>query len=469
MKKIISGILLILLLTTMSALAFDIQPVKAQEIIYVMPDGSVNPPTAPIQRNGSTYILTGNVNGAIVVEADNIAINGAGYTIQGPGEWSGTTGVDLSGRTNVTLANTQVTNFSYGIMLDNSNYNSIIGNQLTRSLGAAVYIYSGSGNNISGNYMENSGYYSVCDESNGNNIIVGNNIVGSNCGISCSGSDDASGNNLTNTRIQLLHSSNTVNGNEMINSFIQISGGQNDSINGNTFTAGNGILLQGGSYMSSVENNTINGKPLVYLENVSNYSVGYAGQILLVSCSNITIENQTFSNVFEPVQLVWTNSSIISGNNLIAASIGITLGSSSNITITENNFAGADISVNTGSDNNTISRNNITDAYDGDDGIDLSDCSGNVVFGNNIRNCWNMGIQCCASNNNIIGNYITGNCYGIGLESCGNIIAENTIANNNEFGFWLIGSSASNNRIYHNSIMGNKCQVISFWRVERLG
>ena len=52
MKKTVSGIVLILLLTGMFALAFDIQLAKAIGTIYIKADGSVDPPTAPILRNG---------------------------------------------------------------------------------------------------------------------------------------------------------------------------------------------------------------------------------------------------------------------------------------------------------------------------------------------------------------------------------------------------------------------------------
>ena len=47
-KKAISGVILTLLLTSMLTLAFNIQPVNAARTIYIIADGSVYPPTAPI-------------------------------------------------------------------------------------------------------------------------------------------------------------------------------------------------------------------------------------------------------------------------------------------------------------------------------------------------------------------------------------------------------------------------------------
>ena len=53
-RKAKSGIILTLLLSiSMLTLAFDIQPVKASGTIYIRADGSIDPPTAPIQPDYS--------------------------------------------------------------------------------------------------------------------------------------------------------------------------------------------------------------------------------------------------------------------------------------------------------------------------------------------------------------------------------------------------------------------------------
>ena len=52
--------------------------------IYIRNDGSVEPATAPIERTGNLYKLTGNiVLYTIEIQCDNIILDGAGYTIQG--------------------------------------------------------------------------------------------------------------------------------------------------------------------------------------------------------------------------------------------------------------------------------------------------------------------------------------------------------------------------------------------------
>ena len=85
-RKAASGIMVILLLVSTSLLVFNIQPVKANGAIYIRADGSVDPSTAPILNVGNIYYpFTADIFDSIVVERDNIVVNGAGYTVQGTG------------------------------------------------------------------------------------------------------------------------------------------------------------------------------------------------------------------------------------------------------------------------------------------------------------------------------------------------------------------------------------------------
>ncbi|UCF59305.1 MAG: hypothetical protein JSV15_02530, partial [Candidatus Bathyarchaeota archaeon] len=85
-RKPASGILLAMLTASMLALALSIQPVKAIGTIYIRADGSVDPDTAPItSMDNVTYTFTDNINDAIVVQRNNIIIDGNGHTLQGSG------------------------------------------------------------------------------------------------------------------------------------------------------------------------------------------------------------------------------------------------------------------------------------------------------------------------------------------------------------------------------------------------
>lgn len=156
--------MLSLLLIGMLILTFNIQPVKADyswtETIYIRADGSVDPDTAPISSaDNITYTLTDNIVGdvpadasVIVVERDNIVVDGAGYTLQGTG--SGT-GIYLSYINNVTIKNIQIKAFSEGIWLDYSSNNSISGNNVSSSeRGILLGTYSDY-NTISNNILAN--------------------------------------------------------------------------------------------------------------------------------------------------------------------------------------------------------------------------------------------------------------------------------------------------------------------------
>ena len=63
-------------------------------------------------------------------------------------------------------------------------------------------------------------------------------------------------------------------------------------------------LMIGGSYHNSVNNNIINGKPLEYYESTSNKVIEDAGQVILIECQNITLENLELNNSFINLQFI---------------------------------------------------------------------------------------------------------------------------------------------------------------------
>jgi parallel beta-helix repeat protein len=159
--------------------------------ITINADGSISPSTAPIYSpDNITYTLTSNITAnadGIAIERDNIILDGAGYTVTGSGSASGIT---LMGRSNVTVRNMTITNFSIGIWL----------------IFASSFPTASTGN------------------SSVNNTLLGNNIANNREGIELSISSDnntLSGNNVTansNCGIVLFHSNNnTLSGNTVAN------------------------------------------------------------------------------------------------------------------------------------------------------------------------------------------------------------------------------------------------------------
>ena len=169
-RKTVSEIMLTLMLIGMLTSAFNIQPVKAGGTIYIRPDGSVDPPDAPIQRDGDIYTFTVNIYDNIVVERDNIVVDGAGYTLQVVSGY----GIDLTGRSKVTIKNTEIES---SIWLDGSSDNTISGNKITTSWNGILLYYSSNYNTISRNTITKNGNRGITLYESSNNNISGNHIA----------------------------------------------------------------------------------------------------------------------------------------------------------------------------------------------------------------------------------------------------------------------------------------------------
>lgn len=148
--------------------------------VHIKADGSVDPPTAPIQHSGNVYTLTGNIysdSEGIVIERNNIMLDGAGYTVQGSG--GGGAGIYLFGRSKVTIKNIVVEAHLYGVYLEECSNNTIIGSIMAHNT-HGVFLLESSNNNIMGtNVTDNYDGVSLLSLSDGNNVagcrITGNN------------------------------------------------------------------------------------------------------------------------------------------------------------------------------------------------------------------------------------------------------------------------------------------------------
>ena len=185
LKKTVSGILLILLFTVMFLSAINVKPAKSTwtGTVYIRADGSIDPPDAPITTyDNITYALTDNITSSghgIVVERDNIIIDGKGYTLQGSESGNG---FFLSGVNYVTIKNVNIKGFAIGILLSaESNYNTISRNNISANSEAGIYLYMWcSDNRIFGNnIVDNAEIYSVGIKFaySSNNSICHNNFV----------------------------------------------------------------------------------------------------------------------------------------------------------------------------------------------------------------------------------------------------------------------------------------------------
>jgi len=295
-RRTASGIMLTLLLIGLLTLRFNVQPVKSDwtwtETIYIRADGSIDPDTAPISTVGDiTYALTDNVVGdvpkqssAIVVERDNIVVDGASYTLQGTAIHYGNTGIDLSGKSNVTIKNMEIKWYYFGIWLDgSSNCNTISGNNITNNKDG-IWLDGSPNNTISGNNITNNSF-GIWLDSSANNTISGNNVENNADGIELmsSANNTISGNNITNNEsgIALLGSSNynIISGNSITENNwcgIELWSSSNNTISGNNIAENNwcGIALVGSSNCNTISGNNItNNESGIWLDSSSNNSI----------------------------------------------------------------------------------------------------------------------------------------------------------------------------------------------------
>jgi parallel beta-helix repeat protein len=512
MKRVFSGVLLTALLAGMLCLVFNVLPVIAQGTIYIRADGTIDPPTISITTiDNVTYTFMDNVDASIVVERDNIVIDGAGYTVQGIGS-TGACGFCLSGINNVTIKNTKITGFDFSVFLNSTSDNVLSGNDITPGefTGAVVKFNNASNNLLSGNNgsfsvsLDHSSYNSIVENGkvhvslvySSNNSILENEMEGGAWGISLyySSNNTIIGNNITHGGygIRILYSSNnnSILGNNITRShsigvWLQSS---SNNILGNNSIAGSldGNFGVEGEVLEHFSNdidatNTVDGRPVYYWISERDRTVPLdAGYVALVNCTNITAKELNLTNNLECILLACTTNSTVTRNHITDAGVGIRLCYSSDNSFSENDItsSGGGIEVCDSSNNSLyknnigassgygvwvnsssnirISENNITGSSS--DGIYLEDSSNNTIAENNIT-ANNQGIAFLYSNNNALaGNNITDSLCGISISgfSNNNTLVGNNIANNSQAMYIDTGSS---NLVYHNNFINNSVQV----------
>jgi parallel beta-helix repeat protein len=233
-------------------------------------DGSVNPAVAPIQHDGNVYTFTSNLIGSLVVERDNIVIDGTGFSLHGNGTSgnlvikSSRIGMDLTGRTNVTIKNLQIYNYTNGIHLNGSTNVSVLANNL-RQNGQTILVANSAFVTISANSIENNNN-GILIKASFNNEIAENSFSHSSVSIS----DDSSGNVIFDNTIRFSDvfletgSNNLIVGNEIYGNFYGIF------IGGMEQTSGN--IIAGNNFSDCRFNvaGNIQGNNLIYMNNFEN-------------------------------------------------------------------------------------------------------------------------------------------------------------------------------------------------------
>ena len=525
LKRTASGITLTLLLMGMLALAFNIQPAKASGTIYIRADGSIEPDTAPISSvDNVTYNFTWNINDSIVVERDNIVVDGAGYTLEGTPK-PNSKGINLSGRSNVTIKNMRITSFWIGIMLEVSSSNTISGNNVTNNE-ASIKIKASSYNNVSGNSIANNRYGIAFLNSSNYNTISGNNIMANNClgiGFEKSSNNTIKGNNITNNGVPgvylaLASSHNKFYHNNLIDNSEQVTCTSDIRCfwdngypsGGNYWSDYNGADSDGDSLGDTpyiIDGNNQDNYPLMHPYGpVCNLNTSLTYTTIqsaidapeTLNGHSIFVRNGTY---YEHV-VVDKSLSLIGEDKHSTKIDGSSYGTV--VTVTADNvsitgftiqksqesgiptFSGIFMSSNGNNISNTILTNNTSGFYLHNSSYNMIACntisnnnqailldhssSNNILTGNNASHN-NRGLQFMYSchYNTISNNTVSNNDdYGIIIEyEChNNSLVCNTISDNNDTGLLLVTSN--NNTIFHNNFINNTQQIYivdsaNFW------
>jgi parallel beta-helix repeat protein len=474
---------------------FGVPSVLASGTIYIRADGSIEPETANITCDefNITYTFNGANYDTIVIERNNIILDGAGFTLQ----VASADGIFLDHQSNVTIKNLNIDAgaSSYGIRLYYSSNITIFNCNIYLS-STGISVDHSSYNEIYGSRIEQNGIgIDVTGLDYAHHNLIHNNTIASNSNYGISLGDSRNSvywNNITDNAVGIsvtgdFHNvyENNVTRNKRVNgigiSITSPRGGCNVSYN---YIAENtiGFFLQPGVYVdvephtlrgnTMVNNsllnfgilnydwagdsvaklyndvdisNTLNGKPIYYWISRENDTVPLdAGFVALVNCRNITMENLNLERNLEGVILAFSNNCTISGNNitdngeqLIWGGGGVILyRSSSNIiynnSVATHGWTGLGIVLDQYSSYNTISENNLT------------------------KNSVGIRIMSSTQFNNIFKNYMENNRQGIrfdGVYSANNTVHDNRIIGSGEYGIYL---GAQYNNISENSIIA--CQ-----------
>ncbi|RLG92988.1 hypothetical protein DRO29_08080, partial [Candidatus Bathyarchaeota archaeon] len=452
-------------------------------------------------ENGSDNCIVdgGGFGDVITLNADGITIEG--FTVRNSGSYWPDAGVKVFSNANNITYNS-ITNNYYGIYLSSSCNNTIANNIICSNNLHGIDLYDSKNNSISNNNILNNSYGIFLDYSN-ESSISNNNILNNYLGIVLDYSNE---NSISNNNI-----SNNDRG-------IALDNSNDNKIRKNEFIK-DGIFVYS-SYGNIVEDNTVNGKPLVYLEGESDEFIDNAGQVILVKCKNITVMNSELTNTDVGIELFESDNCLISNNNISNNYDGISLRYSNNNSISNNNICSNSPKYGINlwdSKNNSISNNNIlnnscgiylTDSNDNKirknefikDGLFVRGSYGNIVEDNEVNGkpliyledesdkfidnagqiilvrCKNItimnaeisntdvGIELFESDNCLIlDNNISNNDCGIYLyDSNNNSISNNNICSNNYEGISL--GHSKNNSISNNNFSNNEYGIDLWWR-----
>ena len=464
MKAITGRSFAVLFVVLLSISSLTILNVKAEPRTLTVPDDYPTIQEAINNaNNGDTiFVKSGTYHESISIDKSISLIgeNPESTKIIGDYRLNGTIVLIQHNYAKITGFTLQPSAYSYsrkGIHLLHVTHCNIIDNNFFDN-GVGVWLYESSENEITGNTINGSdnGRYGILAEYSPNNMISNNQITDNDCGISLYQSE---GNTLHNNTIKnnnriglnIISNNNKITDNIISNqkNGITLYGSNNLLRNNKIINSTSNFNLDWNlqwdnfNFENDIDSsNTINGNPIIYWINKQNEKVPEdirdISFLILVNCTNITVENLKLSKNEPNIALIATTNSTVQNNIFEVAGTGpgILLFSSINNKIT----------------NNLV--------FDGGTCIHLISSSQNTITKNSIINS-TRAIKFEASHENIISNnVISGNKYtAIDLdESNKNKFFYNTISNCEKMALWF-WNHASQNQFYLNNFINNTKNV----------
>jgi len=245
-----SAFLLDLLLVSVVLVVFpQIDVVNAEATIYIRADGSVEG-TDKISRDGNVYTFLENISidvsgvDGIIVERDNIVIDGGGYCLEHlekPTAMTSEDGIVVHSQKNITITNVTVHNFLYGISVEASSNVTITKTTITHNHGGIYLLGSRNSSIIDNQIVNNNNGVELCYSQN-NKVDLNNITANSPYGI------------------RMVNASENIVSNNCISRNgwgIYINYGGENQIFGNAITENNGWGILISSSNSSRNNNVI--------------------------------------------------------------------------------------------------------------------------------------------------------------------------------------------------------------------